>query len=824
MSGRGDDRGGDGGDAAGGEVAMSIEETNKLRISLGLKPLAETTDNDKAAKDEHKKRKRAEEDATNAADLEERVRSTRERRRQQEVLAKTKTLGEAEPEVDDVMAWVNKSRKVEGTTKTAPKITQRSARNKNVEGDGNDGNDAGGADALAGAKVKFGVDDLEAGEEMILTLEDRGILDDKGRLIEDDNGDLALENVLKREDRQRAKAFADSRKTAKPLWEEDGQKRSLLDKYDQEEEEAFQLDDAGAMEASKLRRQDDIRAKLAAAKANGGFSGAMEAEKAAQKAGNSDYYTPEEMAAMRKPKKKKERKLKKKALTADELTALEEAAAAANGTNGGGDFGSRADRERRAAERNAAVVTADQERRDRFDAALTKANYASLALKSTGEEGGTTGGGDEEEDEDLYRSLQKARELAAKRSQQQQQQEQTNVYIQRREPDYTGVTGAGLPSLAGGLTFTDIGEFTRGITVKEDNGAVPFKIAPGALGTEQSDTPQNGGTTDGTAIINKERIVDEMTKIEEELDMPQPPVPMDEDVKPPVGASADGAWGSWMPAAEAEAVAAADVEHKAKRSYRRNRATDDHNDDDRPKSTIETTASVGGGEKTIGSGLAGALAFLKDRGELKQPVEWAGRTNDHRDPYFTKAMGNLEDVYSGGRTEDRLALDVEVALTKKDEFGRILTPKEAFRQLCHDFHGIKPSRNSKEKRAKQVAKELAQRKTASGAVGGTLEGLKAVQEAAATPYMVLSGTVRPGQSRDATSGYATVDKRGDDAMRGGGASGSMSAVPRLGGQQGPPLTGKAKVEAMLGMGMGPPPPRPPQQHQQGAGSSKSGKH
>lgn len=40
-------------------------------------------------------------------------------------------------------------------------------------------------------------------------------------------------------------------------------------------------------------------------------------------------------------------------------------------------------------------------------------------------------------------------------------------------------------------------------------------------------------------------------------------------------------------------------------------------------------------------------------------------------------------MFTGGRQEDRLALDVEVALTRKDEYGRILTPKEAFRQLCY---------------------------------------------------------------------------------------------------------------------------------------------
>ena len=34
--------------------------------------------------------------------------------------------------------------------------------------------------------------------------------------------------------------------------------------------------------------------------------------------------------------------------------------------------------------------------------------------------------------------------------------------------------------------------------------------------------------------------------------------------------------------------------------------------------------------QVIGTGLAGALAFLKDRGELSKPVEWAGRTNDSK--------------------------------------------------------------------------------------------------------------------------------------------------------------------------------------------------
>lgn len=128
-------------------------------------------------------------------------------------------------------------------------------------------------------------------------------------------------------------------------------------------------------------------------------------------------------------------------------------------------------------------------------------------------------------------------------------------------------------------------------------------------------------------------------------------------------------------------------------------------------------------------------------------------------------------MYTGGRQEDKLALDVEVALTRKDEYGRILTPKEAFRQLCYrcaassrsqlrcpggapcsslplaltrmltaalhvwrcshahgmlcyaaprhalplprSFHGIQPSKNTRERRAKKAAEEIAKKRLAS---------------------------------------------------------------------------------------------------------------
>jgi U4/U6.U5 tri-snRNP-associated protein 1 len=73
-----------------------------------------------------------------------------------------------------------------------------------------------------------------------------------------------------------------------------------------------------------------------------------------------------------------------------------------------------------------------------------------------------------------------------------------------------------------------------------------------------------------------------------------------------------------------------------------------------------------------------------------------------------------------------------------------------------------------------------------------------VQQQVSTPYVVLSGTVRPGQSRDARSGYATVT--GDDPLDdgGAGAAGGSGLTSVIGGGA-TPLVGNAKVEAMLGL-------------------------
>lgn len=73
----------------------------------------------------------------------------------------------------------------------------------------------------------LGAHDISGGDEVILTLADRGILDEKGNLDEDDD---ELENVRMAEERKRKKAREMAAPKAKPLWEEDGKRRGILDK------------------------------------------------------------------------------------------------------------------------------------------------------------------------------------------------------------------------------------------------------------------------------------------------------------------------------------------------------------------------------------------------------------------------------------------------------------------------------------------------------------------------------------------------------------------------------------------------------------------
>ena len=100
-----------------------------------------------------------------------------------------------------------------------------------------------------------------------------------------------------------------------------------------------------------------------------------------------------------------------------------------------------------------------------------------------------------------------------------------------------------------------------------------------------------------------------------------------------------------------------------------------------PKTLTKPSAPVG---------LAATMAMLAATGELKKQREVAyGRTNDAR----------MED-YMKGEEEGGITLEY------RDKTGRLLTPKEAYREQCRTFHGMVVGKNKINKRNKDYKNEL----------------------------------------------------------------------------------------------------------------------
>ncbi|CAN8300196.1 unnamed protein product [Cochlearia groenlandica] len=180
-------------------------------------------------------------------------------------------------------------------------------------------------------------------------------------------------------------------------------------------------------------------------------------------------------------------------------------------------------------------------------------------------------------------------------------------------------------------------------------------------------------------------------------------------------------------------------------------------------------------EVAVGKGLSGALRLLKERGTLKEKVEWGGRNMDKKK---SKLVGIVDEDEGGGGSSEKYHKEIRIERT--DEFGRTLTPKEAFRILSHKFHGKGPGKMKEEKKMKQYMEEQKLKKMKSSDTPSlTVQRMREAQAQLRTPYLVLSGNVKPGQSSDPQNGFATVEKD---------VPGSLT-----------PMLGDRKVEHFLGI-------------------------
>lgn len=363
---------------------------------------------------------------------------------------------------------------------------------------------------------------------------------------------------------------------------------------------------------------------------------------------------------------------------------------------GVGDLGSR-NGSRRQAQKEEQEKSEAEMRHNAYQSAYAKADEASRSLQLVQTSSARLEDNDDtliDDDEDFYKSLERARKLALKKQE--------------------AASGPGVIALLATAT-------TSNQTTDDQN-------------TKAGELQENKVVfTEMEEFVWGLQLDEEDHKPEEDVFMDDDEVPKEEyleDVK-----DKDGGWTEVKDTAEEE-------------------PTPEDNEAIAPDETIH--------EAPVGKGLSSALKLLKDRGTLKESIEWGGRNMDKRK---SKLVGIVdEDEPKESKSKDsRLSSLVdykkEIHIERTDEFGRIMTPKESFRRLSHKFHGKGPGKMKQEKRMKQYQEELKLKQMKNADTPSlSVERMREAQAQLKTPYLVLSGHVKPGQTSDPRSGFATVEK------------------------------------------------------------------
>lgn len=133
-------------------------------------------------------------------------------------------------------------------------------------------------------------------------------------------------------------------------------------------------------------------------------------------------------------------------------------------------------------------------------------------------------------------------------------------------------------------------------------------------------------------------------------------------------------------------------------------------------------------EPLVRNGVAATLALLYQRGVL-QRIEGASNASYVSNDSFYAAKGAASSADYVPTFELRYT----------DEFGRELTPREAFKKLCHRFHGKAPGKQKMDKLLKKIAQEKALKQRAMGdAALDTSASLHRKLEATGSAYLVLA--------------------------------------------------------------------------------------
>ncbi|KAM6435362.1 U4/U6.U5 tri-snRNP-associated protein 1 [Liasis olivaceus] len=693
-----------------GDASLSIEDTNKLRAKLGLKPLEINT---------IKKETGSKEDPVAAEvinpivlrqreEIREKLAAAKEKRLLNQKLGKIKSLGEDDPWLDDTAAWIERSRKLqlekemaEKRAKLLEEMDQEFGISSLVEEEFGQKKKVGySSQDLKGLTVEHTIDSFQEGETVILTLKDKGVLEEEG-------GDVLVNvNMV---DKEKAKKNVELRKKKpeyKPYEEDESvddmvifKHKSILSKYDEEIEgekkKSFKLDSVGMADGSRERELQHIRDSLHTRAQTLDMPSIHLA---------SEYYTPEEMSTTFKKTRRRVKKIRKKEkpVKANDLLPL-----CTEGSER--DFGSRT---RGRGKRKASVKEEEEEEEGEGSPASSRNGTGEQLLQSddirvekmeiSSDDEDAMQGPDSpaalEEDEaelELQKQLEKGRKL--RQIQQLKDSGEKVVEIVKRLGHSRSQEDDAELEKKGAIVFNATSEFCRTL------GEIP---------------------TYGLAGNREEQ--------EELLDFER-----DDERSATGGSDSDGE----------ENIGWSTV----------NLDEEKHQQDFSASST-----TILDEEPIVNRGLAAALMLCQNKGLLETTVQKVARVKAPNKSlpsavYCIEDKMAIDDKYSRreeyrGFTQDFKEKDgykPDVKIEYVDETGRKLTPKEAFRQLSHRFHGKGSGKMKTERRMKKLDEEaLLKKMSSSDTPLGTVALLQEKQKAQKTPYIVLSGS---GKSMNANT-------------------------------------------------------------------------
>lgn len=144
-------------------------------------------------------------------------------------------------------------------------------------------------------------------------------------------------------------------------------------------------------------------------------------------------------------------------------------------------------------------------------------------------------------------------------------------------------------------------------------------------------------------------------------------------------------------------------------------------------------------------GMAAILTQLRGSNEFKYEEELMGRTNDERIITPSNGVGTRDSFQ-------------DINLDYHDGKGRKLAPKEAYRQLCYNFHGYGPGKSKSEKR-KDKEEEIMRTQSNLLCETGMKKSLLKAQEATGKAHFIMDSYKAGYLSGSAAFVHSATDRK-----------------------------------------------------------------